>query len=235
MIQLETYRQACAEANKPALGGGAATTTATGGPLLSPMGTPKGIRTTTASNTITTATTTIGGAPIKSSVMSSAAAKRGFAGPPPGVVYKNLDEAKVIATLPEPLQSLLHLRQLQKEMAATTAVRITKKNLEDHAKKIEAAYLDALNEYTGTTVEEDDDDDNNNNNNNTTTITNKKNQPPTWDKEEAYARAQSLALLYRYSSPGMEQRTISEAYQKAVDQFVALVSPTGEDNITMSV
>jgi hypothetical protein len=68
----------------------------------------------------------------------------------------------------------------------------------------------ALNEHTKTTVEEEDDDDNNNNNSNntttttTTTTTNKKNQPPTWDKEEANARAQSLALLYRYSSPGME-------------------------------
>jgi hypothetical protein len=215
MIQLDTYRQACTEANKPAMGGGQL--------LLSHLGTPKGLRTATTSNM------TAGGAPLKSSVMSSAAAKRGFAGPPPGVMYKNLDEAKVIATLPEPLQSLLHLRQLQKEMAATTAVRITKKNLEDHAKKIDAAYLDALNEYTGATTMEDDDDDVNNSNN-------KKNQPPALDKDEAYARSLALALLYRYSSPGMEQRTISEAYQKAVDQYVAHVSlPTGEDNTTMSV
>jgi hypothetical protein len=191
--------------------------------------------------------TNMNGTLIKSSAgMSLTAAKRGLAGHQyPFSRYKNLDEDKVIATLPQPLQSLLHLRQLQKEMAANTAVKITKKNLEEHAKKLDAAYLDALNEYIGTTTtnmeeedddEDDDDDDeedNVNNNNNK-----KKQREPVWDKDQAYARAQSLALLYRYSSPGMEQRTISEAYQKAVDQYVAQVSPSagaGEDQTTTSV
>jgi hypothetical protein len=184
MMQLDTYRQACAEVNKPAVGPSA-------------MGTPKRVGTATK--------------PVAS------VAKRGFAGPPSGVTYKNLDENKIIATLPEPLQSLLHLRQLQKEMTATTSVRITKKNLEDHSRKVETAYIEALNEFAGMDEEEE-----------------KKPEAPL-DKDSAFARAQALALLYRYSNPGMEQRTISEAYQKAVDQYVGHVSPSSLEDHSISV
>jgi hypothetical protein len=189
MIQLDTYRQACTDMNKPA-----------GAP--SAIGTPK--RTGTATKPV---------------VIASVGAKRGFAGPSPGGLYKNLDEAKVIATLPEPLQSLLHLRQLQKEMTAATVVRITKKNLEDHSRKVDTAYLDALNEFAGAVDDEEDD---------------KKPEVPL-DKDQAFARAQALALLYRYANPGMEQRTLSEAYQKAVDQYVTHVSPAAMEEHSISV
>lgn len=192
LIQLETYRHACSEANKAPMGGSASST-------------PKASRMSTG---------------IAKHGVSSAISKRAIAGPPSGVgvTYKNLDEAKVIATLPEPLQSLLHLRQLQKEMTATTAVKVTKKNLEDHSRKIEAAYMDALNEFAGTIDEEEDTP-----------------KDMSMEKDEAYNRAQALALLYRYSNPGMEQRTISEAYQKAIDQYVAHVAPALEDNSGISV
>ncbi|KAG7359465.1 hypothetical protein IV203_034563 [Nitzschia inconspicua] len=195
MAQLDTYRQACAEVNKPAVGSSSA------------VGTPKAVRTSTG-----------GGTATKPSVISSATAKRGFAGPPSGVLYKNIDEVKIIATLPEPLQSLLHLRQLQREMAATTAVRITKKNLEDHSRKVDTAYLDALNEFAGPLDDEDE----------------KKPDEPL-DKDEAFARAQALAVLYRYANPGMEQRTLSEAYQKAVDQYVTHVCPSAMEEHSISV
>ncbi|KAL3921411.1 MAG: hypothetical protein SGILL_002761 [Bacillariaceae sp.] len=149
--------------------------------------------------------------------MSAQQAKRGYAGPPQGVMYKHLDEAKVIETLPEPLQSLLHLRQMEKEMTATTSVKITKKNLEDHSKKVDTAYMEAVTEFAGG----DDSDD-------------KKNDP-ILDKDEAYARAQALALLYRYANAGIEQKMLSDAYQKAVDQYVGHVAPqhSGEDSINV--
>lgn len=175
--QLEIYRQACSDANK------------------SPGGTASG----TPKRSVST-----GGTPAR---MSAQQAKRGFAGPPAGVLYKHLDEAKVIETLPEPLQSLLHLRMIEKEMTATTSVKLTKKNLEDHSKKVETAYIDALKEFTG------DDEDGG------------KKEEPILDKDEAYARAQALALLYRYANSGLEQKMISEAYQKASDQYVEQVAP----------
>jgi hypothetical protein len=71
----------------------------------------------------------------------------------------------------------------------------------------------ALNDFAGP-VDEDDDG----------------KEEPLLDKDAAYERAQALALLYRYSNPGLEQRTLSEAYQKAVDQYLTHVNPSVIEN-----
>mmetsp|Transcript_9600 Transcript_9600/g.17500 ORF Transcript_9600/g.17500 Transcript_9600/m.17500 type:complete len:339 (+) Transcript_9600:111-1127(+) len=194
MMQLEVYRQACSEANKPP-----------GGPVQS--GTPKGPR------------TAAGG---KGNVVLST--KRTFAGPAGGVLYRNLDEKEIIAKLPQPLQSLLNLRQMSKEMATCTGVRSQRKAMEDHAKKVDRAYLEAVNEYLGTNNGSTDAASGEDNDEEDDVKHEEKKEEVVMAKDEAYERAQCLALLYRYASAGTEQRSIAEAYQKAVDRYIAHVS-----------
>jgi hypothetical protein len=188
MGQLETYRQACSDANKP-----------TGGPSPA-TGTPNKSRASAA------------GRPA-AAAGSAVSAKRGLLGGASGgvVIYKNLDEKDLISKLPGTLQNLFHLRQLSKEMTASTAVRASRKPMEDHSKTVDAAYLEALAEYLGPACDDDGDKDD-------------KKDGETMDKDEAYDRAQCLALLHRYANPGSEQNDIAVAYRKAVDQYVSQVS-----------
>ena len=62
-------------------------------------------------------------------------------------LWKNLDEASVLARLPEKLRSLVHLKQLAKEMACGTGNRPMRKAIEEHGKNLDYAYLAELNEY----------------------------------------------------------------------------------------
>jgi hypothetical protein len=185
MAQLEAYRQACSEANKPT-GAPTPSTAASGTPKTRPtVGRPAG---------------------------STVSVKRGLFGPAGGAIYKNLDEKALVEKLPQPLRNLFTLRQLSREMIASTAVRASRKTMEEHSKAVDAAYLEALAEYVGTPIDDDEDDKDE-----------KKDDEP-MDKDEAYDRSQCLALLHRYASPGTEQRNIAVAYRKAVDQYVGQVS-----------
>jgi hypothetical protein len=148
----------------------------------------------------------------------------------PPSFYKNLDEPKIIEKLPQPLQSLLTLRQLSKDMVVGTAVRSARKALEDNTKKVDAAYLEALADYVGSSGETDGEEDKDEDTK----------EDEILDKDEAYDRAQCLALLYRYSAGGAEQRSIASAYKKAVNDYVQHVSPAAaslkeEETATVSV
>merc|ERR1712232_1388447 len=71
------------------------------------------------------------------------------------VLWKNLDETKVLGGLPAKLQSLVHLKQLSKEMAAGTANRAARKGIEEHSKKLDGAYMEALTDYLKDVVEQE--------------------------------------------------------------------------------
>jgi hypothetical protein len=117
-------------------------------------------------------------------------------------LWQNLDEAKTLGKLPQPLQNLLHLRQLGREMVATTA-RAARKALDENNQKLEAAYQEELAEYLAASSSDG-----------------KKKSI----KDNAYDRSMCLALLHRYAVTVLEQKSITEAYQKAVEEYVEQVA-----------
>lgn len=204
--QLDEYRRACAEANKPTMSAGAAQSTGSrlslGGESVSLAPSPGGLGGTPGAK---------GRPSLAGAAAKTPGGKRGFAnanaaaggGGTPGMgMWQNLDEAKTLSKLPQPLQNLLHLRQLGREMLSTTP-RSARKTLDDNNQKLETAYQEELGEYLAASSSDG-----------------KKKSI----KDNAYDRSMCLALLHRYAFTVLEQRSITEAYQKAVDEYVEQVS-----------
>eukprot|EP00535_Pseudo-nitzschia_heimii_P003899 CAMPEP_0197178646 /NCGR_PEP_ID=MMETSP1423-20130617/3864_1 /TAXON_ID=476441 /ORGANISM="Pseudo-nitzschia heimii, Strain UNC1101" /LENGTH=523 /DNA_ID=CAMNT_0042628429 /DNA_START=280 /DNA_END=1851 /DNA_ORIENTATION=- len=136
--QYERYKRACAEVNKSSAGGGhhhhhhhlqsAPNKAGKIGAGHSAGGSASG-KLAGGKRSFSTA---MGGGPVLYAPSGTAA------------LWKNLEEASVLGSLPEHLRSLVHLKQLSKEMAACTGNRATRKGIEEHSKKLDGAYLEAL-------------------------------------------------------------------------------------------
>ena len=164
------------------------------------------------------------------------------------LTWQNLEEQGCLARLPEPLRSLVHFKQLSREMAARTFNRGTRKAIEVHGKTVDTAYLSALQLYIDADAtpgklqkttqqqqqdgaaeedtfedakdkEEDDNDEGD------------------ADPEEAeathaqrahdlFTRAQTMAFLYRYASSLEEQRVLNEEYRKHTAHYILHITRT---------
>eukprot|EP00531_Pseudo-nitzschia_arenysensis_P007413 CAMPEP_0116124176 /NCGR_PEP_ID=MMETSP0329-20121206/5145_1 /TAXON_ID=697910 /ORGANISM="Pseudo-nitzschia arenysensis, Strain B593" /LENGTH=443 /DNA_ID=CAMNT_0003618147 /DNA_START=312 /DNA_END=1643 /DNA_ORIENTATION=- len=133
-------------------------------------------------------------------------------------LWKNLDEKKVLEGLSPKLQSLVHLKQLSKEMVAGMPNRAARKGIEEHSKKLDGAYLEALNEYLKEVVlddektEEEDvematDEPKETNGGKNGTV-------------DYYDRCLTVAFLYRYASTLHEQKLLADAYAKYTEKCV---------------
>jgi len=72
------------------------------------------------------------------------------------LTWQNLHEADCLASLPEPLRSLVHFKQLSREMSARTMLRATTAHsMEGHRQTVDLAYLTALQQYIVTLEEEE--------------------------------------------------------------------------------
>jgi len=143
----------------------------------------------------------------------------------PSSLWKNLDEKAVLEGMPEKLRSLIHLKQLSKEMAAGTANRAARKGIEEHSKKLDGAYLEALTDFLKDGDEEEPKDGGE-------TETKPEDSAdvemaeaaaeteaasedkPALDASAAYDRCLAVAFLYRYASTLHEQKILAEAYSK---------------------
>ena len=201
MEQYDRYKRACAEANKNANG------TPGGGAL------PGGLKIgkTGANQTPGSGYKLAGGKRSYSTAMGGGA-------PSPGMtasLWKNLDEGKVLEGLPVKLRELVHLKQLSKEMASGTSNRQARKGIEEHSKKLDTVYMEALNEY----LKEDEDKEGESKD---------VEMSDNGDKAEAYNRCLATAFLYRYASTHIEQRILSEAYAKYTARCVTFKEPPEE-------
>ena len=160
MEQLTSYRKACEEANRKE-------TTKPPPKSASTPGTP--------------------GTPARG---SSASNKRSYASTYTGAPlrWKNLDEASALKALPEPLQSLVHLRNLGSEV-------LVGKKIEE----VEEHYQTALEDYCKESSE---------------------------DKDVLYSKSLALASLSRQTQNANESKTISEAYEKTVKDYVVQIDPS---------
>ena len=210
MDQYDRYKRVCAEASKTA-------TTST----------PIKVGKTGAGQTASGAYKLTGGKRSYSTAMGGGASlpASNFQS---GCLWKNLDESKVLEGLPPKLRSLVHLKQLSKEMAAGTANRAARRGIEEHSKKLDGAYLEALTEFlkdgeeeeaapTPATEEATD-----------VEMTDEKTEeePSSTDNEkngdeetkandsDDYDRCLTVAFLYRYASTLHEQKVLAEAYAK---------------------
>ena len=77
------------------------------------------------------------------------------------LTWQNLHEADCLASLPEPLRSLVHFKQLSREMLARTMTPVsyggatTSHSMEGHRQTVDMAYLTALQQYIATLEEEE--------------------------------------------------------------------------------
>jgi len=175
------------------------------------------------------------------------------------LTWQNLEETVCLARLPEPLRSLVHFKQLSREMAARTFNRGTRKAIEVHGKTVDTAYLSALQLYidadatpgklqtttqqqqqqqkdgaaeedTFEDAKEKDEDDND--------------VDGDADPEEVEAthaqrandlfhRAQTMAFLYRYASSLEEQRVLNEEYRKHTAHYILHITRTrgGDEDV----
>jgi len=99
--------------------------------------------------------------------------------------WKHLNETEALTNVPEPLQSLIHLRHLAAELGAGKT-------------NVEETYQKALDDYLKETVTE---------------------------KDALYNRALSLAALSRQTLSNKESRDISLAYESALQEYLAKISP----------
>jgi hypothetical protein len=211
--QLFDYRKACTEANKPTMSAGAAQSTGSrmslGGESLSLAPSPGGatpLGKGRASLLLLPPKTPGTGIGKRAMAMAGGGGAHSIMGSGSGGaslgLWQNLDETKTLGKLPQPLQNLLHLRQLSREMMAITS-RAARKALDENNQKLESAYQEELSEYLAASSSDG-----------------KKKSA----KDNAYDRSMCLALLHRYSLTVLEQKTISEAYQKAVEEYVEQVA-----------
>lgn len=210
--QLEDYRKACAEANKPTMSAGAAQIASSrmslGGESVSLAPSPGGGATPVGKGRSSLLPPKTPGTGIgkRAMAMAGGAGSHSIMGSGTGGgamnLWRNLDETKTLGKLPQPLQNLLHLRQLGREMMATTT-KAARKALDENNQKLEAAYQEELSEYLAASSSDG-----------------KKKSA----KDNAYDRSMCLALLHRYALTVLEQKTITEAYQKAVEEYVEQVA-----------
>jgi hypothetical protein len=153
MDQYERYKRACSEANKTGSNGGG--TLASGGSGVNGNKASK----TGAGQTPGSASYKLAGGKRSYSTAMGGGASLPSAGSQSHGLWKNLDEKAVLEGLPATLRSLVHLKQLSKEMAAGTANRAARRGIEEHSKKLDGAYLEALTEYLKESGDDDDDDD----------------------------------------------------------------------------
>ena len=131
-------------------------------------------------------------------------------------LWKNLDEKTILEGLPSKLQSLVHLKQLSKEMVAGMANRAARKGIEEHSKKLDGAYLEAMTEYLKEVeeVEEIKED---------VEMTGAEEEEKEEDKNgqvDYYSRCLTVGFLYRYASTLHEQKILADAYQKYTEKCV---------------
>ena len=230
--QYERYKRACAEANKSSTSGGhhhhmqtapnkaskvAAGTSAGGASKLA-----GGKR---------SFSTAMGGGPALYAPSGSAA-----------VLWKNLEEKSVLESLPGDLRSLVHLKQLSKEMAACTANRAARRVIEEHSKKLDGAYLEALTAFLGGGGDDDGektpavkteeasggdvemaDGENAANAAAAAPEDGKENGTTTTDAGAsltAYDRCLAVAFLHRYASTLHEKQMLADAYMKYTTRCV---------------
>lgn len=182
MEQYERYRKACAEANK---NGGA-------------LQTPSKIAKTAAGQSAKLA----GGKRSYSAAMGGGSF---LSVNNSGYLWKNIDESAQLEKLPIKLRKLVHLKQLSKEMAALTTNRPARKGVDEHSKKLDASYMEALTEYLGVQDVE---------------MSDEAKDDETTTEAEAYEKSLVLAFLYRYSSTLQEQKILSEAFCKSTAKCV---------------
>lgn len=110
--------------------------------------------------------------------------------------WSGLDEVKTLAKLPQPLQSLMNLRQLGREVTKGTPGRTV--DAAEHSQSTDVAYIEALNDYLAADL-------------------------TMLDKDTIYDRAMCMALLHRYASADEEKAKIGEGYQVAVDKYIQML------------
>lgn len=246
MVQYERYKRACSEANK--------NVSHSGSSLLvnNSVGSHKASKLGPGSTPGSAAYKLAGGKRSYNTAMGGGASLP--FGSPTGL-WKNLDEKAVLEGLPANLRSLVHLKQLSKEMVASTANRAARRGIEEHSKKLDGAYLEALTEYlkessegegkkakehgeigeseavkkedstSAPDVEMTDDS-----GTAAEAETSTEASPPESAKA-AYNRCLAVAFLYRYASTLHEQRVLAEAYARYTGKCVTFVkeaAPQGE-------
>ena len=146
-----------------------------------------------------------------------------------GSLWQNLDEKAALASLPEPLRSLVNLKQLSREMISSTSNRVTKKSIEQHGKTVDTAYLTALQNYINSNIDEEKDDDDD--------AAMDDDGGDDEEKEAAakksYDRSISMALLYRYASTVEEQRVLNDEYRKYSSKYIIHVSGSSLQDLTL--
>ncbi len=235
MEQYERYKRACAEASK------------NGSAMSAPSKATKTSHGQSASSSSSTSAYNnklAGGKRSYNTAMGASFALGGGSNNNGSSLWKNLDETKILQGLSPKLQSLVHLKQLSKEMVAGMANRAARKGIEEHSKKLDGAYMEALNEYLKQVQDNDDDDDNNNG----TKKEEEDVEMATADDEpkeqggggengkkavevDYYDRCLTVAFLYRYASTLHEQKLLADAYAKYTKKcvtFAAEPAPTEE-------
>ena len=136
-----------------------------------------------------------------------------------GSLWQNLDEKAALASLPEPLRSLVNLKQLSREMISSTSNRVTKKTIEQHGKTIDTAYLTALQNYINSNIDEEKDDDDA-----AMDGDDDDDEEKEAEAKKSYDRSISMAFLYRYASSVEEQRVLNDQYRKYSSKYIIHVS-----------
>ena len=235
MDQYERYKRACSEANKTGSHGSGAL-----------AGSGSGVHGNKASKT--GAGQTPGSASYKlaggkrsySTAMGGGASLPSAGGHSHGL-WKNLDEKAVLDGFPATLRSLVHLKQLSKEMAAGTANRTARRGIEEHSKKLDGAYLEALTEYLKDGSDEEEqaakegdngeikegespdvemDDGNGEAAPAETAGDGDDTDKASGETESPYDRCLAVAFLYRYASTLHEQRVLADAYARYTEKCV---------------
>jgi len=239
MDQYERYKRACSEANKTGShGSGALAGSGSGvhGNKVSKIG---------AGQTPGSASYKLAGGKRSYSTAMGGGASLPSAGSHSHGLWKNLDEKAVLESLPVTLRSLVHLKQLSKEMAAGTANRAARRGIEEHSKKLDGAYLEALTEYlkdgsdeeeqaakegdNGKIKEEESPDVEMDEGNGEAAPAEAatESSPNGGDDDKAngeiessYDRCLAVAFLYRYASTLHEQRVLADAYARCTKKCV---------------
>ena len=141
------------------------------------------------------------------------------------LTWQNLHEATCLASLPEPLRSLVHFKQLSREMLARTLTTTgssygygssTNPSMEGHRQTVDMAYLTALQQYIAT-LEEDNTDDPETDNEVAKQTHHEQYATKT---EQLFQRAETMAFLYRYASSLEEQQVLHEEYRKQTAKYI---------------
>ena len=136
------------------------------------------------------------------------------------LTWQNLHEADCLASLPEPLRSLVHFKQLSREMLARTMMRATNHSMEGHRQTVDMAYLTALQQYIATLEEEETITDANADEKNNIVVSENQRERYATKTHKLFHRAETMAFLYRYASSLEEQQVLHEEYRKQTAKYI---------------